>query len=103
MTTNPAPTVWIEGPGTDPELTHIERINRDTPNPAHIPGLDFVHPLGKGIYPKEDAPKAPERKVPREAAPKRKVPREAAVDPNYDPYTSGIGPKVDDSKDTQGY
>ncbi len=35
--------VFIEGPGTDLELTHIERINRDTPNPAHIPGLDIPH------------------------------------------------------------
>ena len=35
--------VVIEGPETDPTMTHIERINRDTPNPAHVQGLDIPH------------------------------------------------------------
>ncbi len=38
--------VWIEGPHTDPDLTHIERINRSPPqtlNPADIPGLGVPH------------------------------------------------------------
>jgi hypothetical protein len=53
----PQRTVPIEGPETDPHLTHIERINRAPPgtiNPAHIPGLDYVPPGGKGAeYPKD--------------------------------------------------
>jgi hypothetical protein len=50
---NPMPTpnsVAVESTRSDDQLTHIERINRNTVNPAHVPGLDYVPPAGKGRY-----------------------------------------------------
>lgn len=50
---NPIPTpnsVSVESTRSDDQLTHTERINRDTVNPAHVPGLDYVPPAGKGRY-----------------------------------------------------
>ena len=47
----PPHLVAVEGTRRqDDQLSHIERINRDTPNPAHVPGLDYVPPAGKGRY-----------------------------------------------------
>jgi hypothetical protein len=43
-------SVSVESTRSDDQLTHIERINRGTQNPAHVPGLDFVPPAGKGRY-----------------------------------------------------
>jgi hypothetical protein len=47
----PPNSVAVEGTRRhDDQLAHIERINRDTENPAHVPGLDYVPPAGKGRY-----------------------------------------------------
>ena len=43
-------SVAVESTRSDDQLTHIERINRNTVNPAHVPGLDYVPPAGKGRY-----------------------------------------------------